>query len=221
MLSSAAIFADPAQQPTSHVGDLSYTLGYQTGKALKAQSITVDTALFTKGIADGYQNHPSAIPEKNMQTALSNMQQEVTAHMQQKQTELSEKNQQAGQLFLTANAKKPGVITTPSGLEYQILNAGSGVSPTANDTVTVNYEGSLIDGSVFDSSYQRGQPATFKVGDVIPGWQEALQLMKAGDTWMLYIPAKLAYGNTGSPGAIGPNETLVFKVNLISVQKHA
>ncbi|OGT28509.1 MAG: hypothetical protein A2624_00855 [Gammaproteobacteria bacterium RIFCSPHIGHO2_01_FULL_42_8] len=156
-----------------------------------------------------------------MQTALSNMQQEVTAHMQQKQTELSEKNQQAGQLFLTANAKKPGVITTPSGLEYQILNAGSGVSPTANDTVTVNYEGSLIDGSVFDSSYQRGQPATFKVGDVIPGWQEALQLMKAGDTWMLYIPAKLAYGNTGSPGAIGPNETLVFKVNLISVQKHA
>jgi len=95
------------------------------------------------------------------------------------------------------------------------------VSPTGNDTVTVNYEGSLIDGSVFDSSYQRGQPATFKVGDVIPGWQEALQLMKAGDTWMLYIPAKLAYGNTGSPGAIGPNETLVFKVNLISVQKHA
>jgi FKBP-type peptidyl-prolyl cis-trans isomerase len=123
-----------------------------------------------------------------------------------------------GQAFLAANGKKPGVVTLPDGLQYQILTEGKGPKPTATQTVTVNYEGSLIDGTVFDSSYKRGQPIQFGVNQVIPGWTEALQLMPVGSTWMLYIPANLAYGAAGAPGGgIGPNETLIFKVDLISV----
>jgi FKBP-type peptidyl-prolyl cis-trans isomerase FklB len=147
------------------------------------------------------------------------MQKQMVKKMQEKFTEVSAKNLLAGQQFLAKNAKETGVVTLPSGLQYKIITPGTGDMPTANDTVTVNYEGKLIDGTVFDSSYKRGQPATFKVGQVIKGWQEALKLMKPGATWMLYIPAELAYGPQGSMGAIGPNETLIFKVDLISVKK--
>lgn len=129
------------------------------------------------------------------------------------------KNQAAGDAFLATNKKKPGVVTLSDGLQYKILNKGDGKSPTDTDTVTVNYEGKLIDGTEFDSSYKRGQPATFPVNGVIQGWTEALKLMKPGSTWMLFIPASLAYGEQGSPPAIGPNETLIFKVNLISINK--
>jgi len=125
-------------------------------------------------------------------------------------------NQQA---FLETNKKKPGVITLPSGLQYKVITAGKGAKPSANDVVTVNYAGKLIDGTEFDSSYKRGQPATFPVGGVIPGWVEALQLMKAGSTWELYIPSSLAYGEQGAPPVIGPNQTLIFKVELLDVKK--
>lgn len=124
----------------------------------------------------------------------------------------------AGEAFLQANKTKPGVVTLPSGLQYQVLDAGSGKKPGKNDTVTVDYEGRLVNGQIFDSSYQRGQPATFNVSQVIEGWTEALQRMNTGATWMLYIPPSLAYGAAGAGGAIGPNETLVFKVHLISVK---
>lgn len=129
------------------------------------------------------------------------------------------KNQAAGDAFLAANKKKPGVVTLPDGLQYKVLNKGTGAQPTTNDTVTVNYAGHLINGKEFDSSYKRGEPATFPVTGVIPGWTEALQLMKVGSTWELYIPASLAYGEQGAPPSIGPNETLIFKVNLISINK--
>ena len=124
----------------------------------------------------------------------------------------------AGQAFLAENAKKPGVTTLPDGLQYSILKEGTGPKPTTSQTVTVNYEGTLIDGTVFDSSYKRGEPISFGVTQVIPGWTEALQLMPVGSTWMLYIPSNLAYGARGAGGAIGPNETLIFKVELISAQ---
>ena len=127
-------------------------------------------------------------------------------------------NQKAGEAFMKKNAENPKIVTLPSGLQYEILEEGTGPNPAKTDTVMVNYEGKLINGKVFDSSYERGQPATFPVGAVIAGWQEALPLMKTGATWMLYIPPSLAYGATGA-GPIGPNETLVFKVNLISVNK--
>ncbi|HVV67902.1 MAG TPA: FKBP-type peptidyl-prolyl cis-trans isomerase [Gammaproteobacteria bacterium] len=129
-----------------------------------------------------------------------------------------DQNKKAGETYMEANAKKEGVVSLPSGLQYKILEKGTGRKPNANDTVTVDYEGSLLNGKVFDSSYQRGEPISFPVTGVIQGWQEALQLMPVGSTWMLYIPANLAYGETGAGGVIGPNETLVFKVHLIGIK---
>ncbi len=127
-------------------------------------------------------------------------------------------NLTAGDAFLAANKKKPGVVTLADGLQYKILKAGKGAKPTATDTVTVNYAGRLVNGTEFDSSYKRGEPTSFPVNGVIPGWTEALQLMTPGSTWELYIPASLAYGERGAPPSIGPNETLIFKVELIKVQ---
>lgn len=124
-----------------------------------------------------------------------------------------------GAAFLANNKAQTGVVVLPSGLQYKIITQGKGSKPKASDSVTVNYEGKLINGTVFDSSYQRGQPATFGVNQVIAGWTEALQLMPAGSTWMLYIPANLAYGAAGAPPVIGPNQVLIFKVDLLSVQK--
>ncbi len=127
------------------------------------------------------------------------------------------KNITEGEAFLAANKQKPGVVTLPSGLQYKIMTGEAGKSPKAEDTVTVDYEGTLINGQEFDSSYKRGQPATFPVMGVIPGWTEILQLMPVGATWMVYIPASLAYGEQGAPPSIGPNETLIFKIHLISI----
>ena len=128
------------------------------------------------------------------------------------------KNLAAGEAFLSANKSKPGVITLPDGLQYKVIIKGKGPTPKSTDTVTVNYAGTLIDGTEFDSSYKRGQPATFPVNGVIPGWTEALQKMPVGSTYELYIPASLAYGLDGAPPSIGPNETLIFKVDLISIK---
>lgn len=128
-------------------------------------------------------------------------------------------NQSKGETFLTDNKSKPGVVALPSGLQYKVIKQGTGETPSANDTVTVNYAGKLINGKEFDSSYKRGQPATFPVNGVIPGWTEALQLMKVGSVWELYIPANLAYGSHGAGSDIGPNETLIFKVELLGVKK--
>jgi len=130
----------------------------------------------------------------------------------------ADKTKQNGASFMLENQTKPGVVTLPSGLQYKILEEGQGKKPTASDTVSVDYEGTLTNGKIFDSSYQRGQPATFPVMGVIKGWQEALQLMNTGATWMLYIPSTLAYGEKGAGSAIGPNETLIFKVKLLAIQ---
>ncbi len=132
---------------------------------------------------------------------------------------IATKNQLAGEAFLAANKNKPGVVTLPDGLQYKILIEGKGAQPTENDVVTVHYSGKLINGTEFDSSYKRGEPATFPVMGVIPGWVEALKLMKVGSTWELYIPPTLAYGEQGAPPAIGPNETLIFKVQLLDAKK--
>jgi FKBP-type peptidyl-prolyl cis-trans isomerase len=129
------------------------------------------------------------------------------------------KNKMSGEAFLATNKNKPGVVTLPDGLQYKVMTQGNGPQPTDNDSVTVNYSGTLIDGTEFDSSYKRGQPATFPVSGVIPGWTEALKLMKMGSKWELYVPSSLAYGENGAPPMIGANETLIFTVELISVNK--
>lgn len=132
---------------------------------------------------------------------------------------IDEKNKALGEAFLASNKKKAGVVTLADGLQYKVITSGTGEKPTDTDLVTVDYAGTLIDGTEFDSSYKRGEPATFPVAGVIPGWTEALKLMKVGSTWELYIPAQLAYGTEGAPPVIGPNETLIFKVKLISINK--
>jgi FKBP-type peptidyl-prolyl cis-trans isomerase FklB len=141
----------------------------------------------------------------------------MVAKQKAKHDEMAAKNAKEGKEFLTANAEKEGVVTRPSGLQYKVLEEGSGKSPTKDSTVTVDYKGTLIDGTVFDSSYQRGKSATFGVGDVIPGWTEALPLMKEGAKWRLFIPADLAYGERGAGPVIGPNATLIFDVELKKV----
>lgn len=133
-------------------------------------------------------------------------------------TQSPEAAKKQGDAFLMINKNKKGIVTLPSGLQYEIITSGKGKKPTKDDVVTVDYEGKLINGEVFDSSYKRGQPATFPVNGVIPGWTEALQLMNEGSTWMLYIPSTLAYGEAGAGGAIGPNEALIFKVHLITIK---
>lgn len=161
----ASTFA--ASNLTSPTDQLSYAIGYKTGQAMKQQSVTINQADFSQGLQAGYTGQQPAVSEENMQTALTNMQQQMAQNMQQKYTQQAQANLEAGQAFLAKNGKEPGVVTLPSGLQYKIVNPGNGDSPTTNDTVTVNYEGKLIDGTVFDSSYKRGQPASFKVGQVI------------------------------------------------------
>lgn len=198
---------------------LSYSMGVMTGKAFKEHQIQVNAQAFSAGLNDGYTGNKTLLTDTEMHQLLANFQQQAMVKMQEKMKQAAAENAQKGQAFLAENKSKPDVKTTADGLQYKVIKPGNGESPAATDTVTVNYEGRLLDGKVFDSSYQRGKPITFPVNGVIKGWQEALQLMKPGAEWELYIPAELAYGTQGAPGVIGPNETLIFKVSLISVQK--
>lgn len=216
---TAAFATTPNSSLTSFTDQVSYSMGFKTGQAMKMRDLSVNTTTFSQGLQDGYQNQKSQLSDETMKTVLTKMQTDMMKKMQQELQKKAAENAKTGETFLEKNKKETGVVTSPSGLQYKIIDAGHGNSPSANDTVTVNYEGSLIDGKVFDSSYQRGKPISIPVKAVIPGWQEALTHMKPGATWMLYVPPKLAYGERGSMGGIGPNETLVFKVNLISVKK--
>jgi FKBP-type peptidyl-prolyl cis-trans isomerase FklB len=199
---------------------VSYSIGLDIGRNMQAQSIEVDPRIFLQGLKDGLSTDTSRarlLTDTEIQTVMTEFQKEMTAKMEAKQKAASEKGKKAGEAFLAANKKKPGVITLPSGLQYKILKSGTGKSPKAEDTVTTNYKGTLIDGTEFDSSFKRGEPAKFPVNGVIKGWTEALQLMKEGDSWELYIPSDLAYGDTGAGQAIAPGATLIFQVDLIKV----
>jgi FKBP-type peptidyl-prolyl cis-trans isomerase len=195
----------------------SYAIGLDIATSLKRQELDVDAKALTAGIADGFAGKP-ALTEQEMKAAIMDLQKSAMARAEEKQKAGAEKNLKAGEDFLAANAKKDGVKTTASGLQYKVIKAGTGASPKPTDTVKVHYTGKLVDGTVFDSSVERGTPATFPVKGVIPGWTEALQLMKVGDKWQLVIPAKLAYGEDG-PGPIGPNSTLIFEVELLGIEK--
>ncbi len=196
----------------------SYAIGVNMGTGLKSLGVDIDAKALAAGISDSIAGKP-AMTEAEVHETLLKFQQEATLKVQAKQKVEGEANVKAGEAFLAENAKKDGVKTTESGLQYKVIKAGTGPMPKKTDTVKVNYRGTLIDGTVFDSSYDRGEPVTFGVGDVIPGWTEALQMMKVGSKWQLFIPAKLAYGEHSPSPKIGPNSTLIFDVELLDIEK--
>jgi FKBP-type peptidyl-prolyl cis-trans isomerase FklB len=215
--SSAAKPATPVALTTQKQKN-SYALGMSFGLGFKKQGIgdKVDSALVIRGMRDALAGSNTAMTEDEMKAALNQLRTEVMSAQEAKAKEAGVANRKEGEAFLAANKSKEGVKVSPSGLQYKVLTEGSGPKPTASDTVTVNYRGTLIDGKEFDSSYKRGQPATFQVGGVIKGWTEALQLMPVGSKWQLFIPADLAYGDRGQ-GDIAPGDTLIFEVELLSI----
>jgi len=189
------------------------------GNQLKQGSVEVDWNLVAQGLKESTSGGKTRLTEDEAKAVLTEVQTEAQKRMQQKAQEAAVKNKTEGDAFLAANKSKEGVVTLPSGLQYKILTAGTGPKPTASDSVVCNYRGTLINGTEFDSSYKRGQPATFEVDRVIKGWTEALQLMPVGSKWQLFIPSSLAYGERGDPrGGIEPNATLIFEVELLSIQ---
>lgn len=174
-----------------------------------------------RAFKDAISGSKTLLTDEEAQATITDMQKEVQGKMQAKMKEEGDANKKTGEDFLAANKTKDGVITLPSGLQYKILTTGSGPKPAASDTVECNYRGTLINGTEFDSSYKRGQPASFPVSGVIKGWTEALQLMPVGSKWQLFIPPDLAYGERGAGGDIGPDETLIFEVELLSIKPKA
>jgi len=194
---------------------VSYIIGMEIGSNLKKQLADVDSTILAKGIQDALTNRKPLLTEQEIQETMAAFQKEMMV----KQTEVAKKNKAEGEAFLSENKKKEGVKALPSGLQYKVIKAGTGKKPKSNDTVTVHYRGTLINGAEFDSSYKRGQPVSFQVSGVIPGWTEALQLMEVGAKWQLFIPSNLAYGEQGAGRDIGPNATLIFEVELVSIQE--
>jgi FKBP-type peptidyl-prolyl cis-trans isomerase FklB len=196
----------------------SYAIGMSLGTTLRQQSVEVDLDILRRGVEDSLAGGKTLLTEDEERAVLLALKGEVRKKQEEKMAQAGEANTKEGQEFLDVNKSKDGVVTLPSGLQYKILEAGTGPKPTAADSVVCNYRGTLINGTEFDSSYKRGQPATFPVSGVIKGWTEALQLMPVGSKWQLFVPADLAYGARGAGPGIGPNATLIFEVELISIQ---
>jgi FKBP-type peptidyl-prolyl cis-trans isomerase FklB len=197
---------------------VSYSIGLDIGTNFKRQSVDLDAKALAAGIADGLSGGKPLLAEDEVRKVLAEFRQQMGAKAQQVAQQLAEKNQKEGETFLAENKKKKGVITLPSGLQYQVIKEGTGKIPKATETVTTHYRGTLIDGTEFDSSYKRNEPTSFPVNGVIKGWTEALQLMKVGSKWQLFIPASLAYGPQGAGQLIGPNATLIFEIELLSIK---
>lgn len=198
---------------------VSYAIGMNIGENFKRQGIDVDPAVFMQALKESMAGGKTLLSDEEVRTILTQYQGELRVKMEQKQKEAGDTNKKEGEAFLAANKSKEGVVALPSGLQYKVLTQGTGPKPTATDTVNCNYRGTLINGTEFDSSAKHGGPATFPVNGVIKGWTEALQLMPVGSKWQLFIPSELAYGERGTPGGeIGPNSTLVFEVELVSIQ---
>ena len=196
----------------------SYAIGLNIGKGMSKSSVDVDPDILMQGLKDGLSGGKALMTDEEIKAELNQLQAQVRQAAEEKARQLGEENKKEGESFLAANKEKEGVVTLPDGLQYKILTAGTGPKPTASDTVICNYRGTLINGTEFDSSYKRGQPATFPVGQVIRGWTEALQLMPVGSKWQIFIPAEMAYGPRGAGPDIGPDATLIFEVELLSIQ---
>jgi FKBP-type peptidyl-prolyl cis-trans isomerase len=203
---------------TTQKDKVSYAIGMNIGNNLHRQSLDVDPKLLQKGLEDAMSGGKTLLSEDEARATLTQLQSEMREKQQAKMQQAGEANKKEGDAFLAANKTKEGVVALPSGLQYKILTPGTGPKPAASDSVVCNYRGTLIDGKEFDSSYKRGQPATFPVAGVIKGWTEALQLMPVGSKWQLFVPSDLGYADRGSGPDIGPNATLIFEVELLSIQ---
>lgn len=195
----------------------SYALGYSAGEQLSATASELDVDQLVAGLRAAFAGEEGQLTAEEMQSSMMEYQQEMTAANDERMATEAADNEAAGDAFLADNAEEPGVVVTDSGLQYQVIEEGAGASPEATDQVTVHYEGRNIDGTVFDSSYDRGEPATFPLNRVIPGWSEGVQLMQVGSKYRFVIPGEIAYGMQGSPPDIGPNATLVFDVELLAI----
>lgn len=194
-----------------------YSIGYQIGSDFRKQGVDITPEVLVRGIEDALAGAESRMSEADMHKTLMALKQRAASAEKATRQQAAQDNLARGEAFLAENGKQEGVTVLPGGLQYKVITAGSGASPQRTDQVTVHYRGTLIDGTEFDSSYRRNQPATFQLDRVIPGWTEGLQLMQEGSKWQLFIPAKLAYGESGSGTRIPPNATLIFEVELIKV----
>lgn len=220
---SANVFADSQSAVLNDdAAKLNYSVGYQIGSDFKYQEIEVRTQAIIKGIEDAMSDSEALMSREEMKQTMADLGKKVTEIKQKNRQQFADEYAEKNRQFLVENGKKKGVVTTDSGLQYRVVDIYRGRSerkkPKADSTVVVNYTGKLIDGTVFDSTYERGKPASFKVNQVIKGWSEALQLMSQGEHWVLCIPAELGYGDKGAGSAIPPNSTLIFDVELIAVQ---
>ena len=217
--------SDSAAKPLK-AGDLdsqkkkvSYAIGLDIGKNFKERALDIDMDILIQGLRDAQGSGQPLLGNEEIQKVMTQFQQDMMKAEQEKRTGQAEVNKTKGEAFLKENAKKTGIKVTASGLQYLVITDGSGPQPQATDTVKVHYRGTLLDGSEFDSSYKRNQPAVFPLNGVIKGWTEALQLMKVGSKWQVFLPAGLAYGENGAGQVIGPNATLIFDVELLGIEK--
>jgi len=217
VLAAGPVLAGETLELKTKKDKVSYAIGLDMGNNLKKSDLEIDPDILARAIKDVMSGGKTVMTDQEAKETLMALQKEIQAKQQERNKAIGEKNKKDGDEYLAKNKKKAGVKTLPSGLQYKVITEGKGKSPKASDTVTVNYAGTLIDGTEFDSSYKRGQPVSFPVGGVIKGWTEALQLMKEGSKWQLVIPSDLAYGEQGRPG-IPPNSVLIFEVELISIK---
>ncbi|MCG8335886.1 MAG: FKBP-type peptidyl-prolyl cis-trans isomerase [Proteobacteria bacterium] len=218
VFATTSVFAKDVKQLITEKQKVSYSIGLSLGNNFKQQGIDIDTTTLVKGIEDAIKGANPLLTQEQIREVMTNLQKNMMAKKQKADAESAGKNKTDGELFLAKNKSKKGIVTLPSGLQYQVVRKGTGATPKATDTVVTNYEGTLIDGRVFDSSYKRGKPATFPVNGVIKGWTEALQLMKTGAKWKLFIPSELAYGARSAGPIIGPNSTLIFDIELLEIK---
>jgi FKBP-type peptidyl-prolyl cis-trans isomerase FklB len=211
--------SNAARPPANEKGQLGYSIGYQVGSDFRRQDIEIDPEMMVQGVHDAVTGAKPALTEDQMRATLAVVQRRTVESARAKREEQARRNLAAGKAFLAANGARKGVTATASGLQYEVIQKGSGPHPEPKAKVTVNYRGTLIDGTEFDSSYARNEPATFRLEGLIPAWQEALPLMSEGATWKLFVPPDLGYGERGS-GKIPPNATLVFEVELLSANAH-
>jgi FKBP-type peptidyl-prolyl cis-trans isomerase FklB len=198
---------------------VSYCIGLETGKNLKHQFADMDVQLLHEGFQDGLSSATPKLSQEEIKSILIALRNQMENQQKQYIAQMAQENKQQGDDFLASNKQKDGVVSLPSGLQYKIIKTGSGAKPTLFDNVTIHYKGTFIDGRVFDSSLERGEPATFPLNKLIAGWSEALQLMQIGDKWQLFVPSYLAYGEHGYGPEIGPNTTLVFEVELLGINQ--